>query len=409
MKMFARFRHQFWMFLMLAVCGVQASQAQVTVSHHTLGSSPDVVRVEVRKEYLHGGTAVHLSVLRNGDSNRHGELNRVEMEISTQTRGARTDIQRHAYSVASRNLLSEVIQENGTHQGSDIYLSIPQPSFVTYQPPAKLWVHANKSTATPTTIKLTVTGHELDCGRNPQRVCGDQDVGRYMVSFDLPLDYSPPKQCGPNNIYTLGPNGEDSRGVPTYAFSKIPRESSDPFAVIPVRIQTGGKPILRPHLIKICIASTISRPVRQTQMYWVKNISTGKCLALPRGPYPQNRAINAQIDTCIFETSVGNQQWNIHTYDDDTWTLEMLGSCINLKASENRNGGAVSWVPCSPHRDQAWRRIGDSVFQLKSASRDKCLTANQNRDYGLVTVTPCSSRREEQRWQLISFDQIQMR
>jgi hypothetical protein len=214
---------------------------------HTLGSAPNVLRVELRN-------LDQFRVLQTGDPKSSGELHKVEVVLESRNGSISGSEQYHSLETPSVQLLN-----NSTHKlGGTGNLEIRKDDWITYggrrvAPGTRnLWVHAkdmsndvysNGTPARNNDIAIRVNARELDC--KGQRVCNRGDNGSFIIHFPLPRFTSPPPtSCGPSNTYRLTLVDDEIRliginGSTTGSYKK-----------------TG--PILQPRNGELCIASTVA-------------------------------------------------------------------------------------------------------------------------------------------------------
>lgn len=227
----------------LLVTPVLAKQRDI----HTLGSAPNVLRVELRN-------LDRFRVLQTGDPKSSGELHKVEVVLESRNGFVSGNEQYHSYETPSIQLLN-----TSTHKlGGTGNLEINKDNWITYggrqlAPGTRnLWVHAkdmsnevysNGSPARNNDIAIRVNARELDC--KGQRVCNRGDTGSFIIHFPLPRFTSPPPtSCGPSNTYRLTLVDDEIRliginGSTTGSYKK-----------------TG--PMLQPRNGEVCIASTVA-------------------------------------------------------------------------------------------------------------------------------------------------------
>lgn len=130
----------------------------------------------------------------------------------------------------------------------------------------------------------------------------------------------------------------------------------------------------------------------------LRNNSTGKCLA---GSLNDAVVSAAVIENC--GSGARGKAWRFERRGSAFRIQQAFSNaCLNLKtAVDNREGGAVHLVGCSPHRDQLWRMGGDGHIQHVASG--KCLNVHagrENRDGGAVSVYSCANTRD-QSWAFI--------
>ena len=228
---------------LLVAIPVSAKQRDV----HTLGSAPNVLRVELRN-------LDQFRVLQTGDPNSSGELHKVEVVLESRNGFVSGNEQYHSYETPSIQLLN-----TSTHKlGGTGNLEIHKDNWITYggrrvAPGTRnLWVHAKDMSndvypggnpARNNDIAIRINARELDC--KGQRVCNRGDTGSFIIHFPLPRFTSPPPtSCGPSNTYRLTLVDNEIRliginGSTTGSYKK-----------------TG--PILQPRNGEVCIASTVA-------------------------------------------------------------------------------------------------------------------------------------------------------
>jgi hypothetical protein len=217
--------------------------AQQRTSNHTLGSGPDVYRVEVRN-------LNRFEVLEAGDSDGVGELH--EMKISLYSFNQADTVR---FTGTELYLLNE-----GGIVGGDRYFPIRVGQHVfteTDRRPddtTQMWVHVDAATETTNTVYLGVSGQELDCVG--QRVCGRRSNGSVTIHFTIP-DFSrrPSNVCGPDNTFRLEPlDGEIQ--ISGLSGTSVWSGTNSESWYLGFDHEAGG-PRLRPFNAEICIASTI--------------------------------------------------------------------------------------------------------------------------------------------------------
>ena len=227
--------------------------ASERTSHQTLGSGPDVYRVEIRNLY-------RLEVLEAGDSDGVGELHELTIELQAFDQGAGGQYDRLKFSGTELYLINEGGIVGGTRYfpirvGDHVFTANDRTQNNTTQ----MWVHVDTG-AEPTAydtvgqVRLSVVAQELDCVG--QRVCSRRSNGKVIIYFRIPEFTSrPSNRCGPDNTFRLEPlDGEiQISGLSnTSVFSNTSRESW----FLGVDHNSGG-PRLMPFNAEICIASTI--------------------------------------------------------------------------------------------------------------------------------------------------------
>ena len=214
---------------------------------HTLGSAPNVLRVELRN-------LDQFRVLQTGDPNSSGELHKVEVVLESRNGFISGNEQYHSYETPSLQLLNTSTRK----VGSNANLEINKDNWLSYggrrvAPGTRnLWVHAKDmsndvysggSPARNNDIAIRINARELDC--KGQRVCNRGDTGSFIIHFPLPRFTSPPPtSCGPSNTYRLTLVDDEIRliginGSTTGSYKK-----------------TG--PILQPRNGELCVASTVA-------------------------------------------------------------------------------------------------------------------------------------------------------
>lgn len=228
------------------------AMAEQRTSRHTLGSGPDVYRVEVRN--LH-----RLEALQVGDSDGVGELHSLRIALGTydNTAGEQND----ALRFTGTELYS--INEGGIIGGTQ-YLPIGIGQHVSLSndgsqnDTTQMWVHVNTAPGSygnsNARVSLRIDAEELDCAL--QRVCSRRGNGALSISFDMPeFATRPSNRCGPDNTFWLGTvDGElQISGLSNSpVWSGTHRDSW--FKGVDFK---GDGPVLRPINAEICIASTI--------------------------------------------------------------------------------------------------------------------------------------------------------
>lgn len=228
------------------------AMADQRTSRQTLGSGPDVYRVEVRN--LH-----RVEALQTGDSDGVGELHNLRIKLSTYDSEARNQFDEISLSGTDLYLIHESGIVSGTHYypirvGQHVSLShngSPQDS-------TQMWVHVNTAADSSYDggghVSLSVYAEELDCAG--QRVCGRRGKGTFSISFEIPeFTVRPSNRCGPDNTFWMGTvDGE----LQVSGLSNGPVWSNTNSRSLLGGINyKGSGPILRPINAEICIASTI--------------------------------------------------------------------------------------------------------------------------------------------------------
>lgn len=227
--------------------------ASERISQQTLGSGPDVYRVEVRNLY-------RLEVLEAGDSDGVGELHELTIELTNYDLEVGGQYDRLKFSGTELYLINKGGIVGGTRHfpirvGQHVFTANDRRRNNTTQ----MWVHVNTG-AEPTAydtvgrVRLSVSAEELDCAG--QRVCNRRSNGRVTIDFKIPEFTSrPSNRCGPDNTFRLEPlDGEiQISGLSnTTVFSSTGSESW----YLGINHEAGG-PRLSPFNAEICIASTI--------------------------------------------------------------------------------------------------------------------------------------------------------
>lgn len=365
-------------------------------TQQTLGSAPDVYRVEVKN-------LNRFVVLEAGDTDGVGEL--YELRVSLEG-GDVTNRQSHDYTERagqSRRLVNRSTNDTG----NNTYLNITVGDHITFGGHLRnrdLWIHSKRVNSNDYTnpIQLRVRATELDCAGS--RVCNRRSVGEVSVSFTIPDFRTPPSNiCGPDNSFDLVLIDEEL-AIPGLDNVEVNSHATGDTRVLQVLTQhkTGG-PRLRPSSANICIASTVrpgSQATRAPEMQFLRNKASSLCLGLPEqsgGP-----EVAAVVKNCSFANTVGNNapgKWIFTPVGYNVFTIRSstADKCLNLKSSvDNREGGPVKLVGCSRHDDQKWELLssygqGDKL-QFKNVSSGKCLNVHgrEHRDNGRISVYTCA-------------------
>lgn len=227
--------------------------ANERASHQTLGSGPDVYRVEVRN-------LNRLVVLEAGDSDGVGELHELAIELRAYDQVAGMQHDRLTFSGTELYLINE-----GGIVGGDRYFParVGQHVFTatdrSQNDITQMWIHVNTG-AEPTAydtvgrVSLTVAAEELDCAG--QRVCNRRSNGKVIIDFQIPeFTRRPSNRCGPDNTFRLEPLDGEIQISGLSGTSVFSHTSSESW-YLGVDHQAGG-PRLIPFNAEICIASTI--------------------------------------------------------------------------------------------------------------------------------------------------------
>ena len=227
---------------------------------HTLGSGPNVYRVEIRN-------LDRFKVLETGDTDGTGELHELNVQLKSYNPDYNTQYdgfnQKTPFFFNTRSNTGAGSGNLEVRVGDHVKLSGHRPPSGTTQS----WVHAY-STAEDARdtrpysngrIELEVHALELDC--TGQRVCRRNSQGNVTVSFKIPEFSSPPPTvCGRTNTFRLEPldDGLHIRGITgTTVRSYTPGvQVLDPFWLL-LKHKKGG-PRLMPFNADICIASTVA-------------------------------------------------------------------------------------------------------------------------------------------------------
>lgn len=366
------------------------SFARGVESSHTLGSGPDVYRIEVRN-------LTKLEVMETGDSDGTGELHEVVISLY---RG----YQSHS---KSENATPGFLYNDTTNDGGNhAYLNVRKGNRVILHGRANhdnLWIHAKTEdrSGARSRIHMSVRARELDCAR--KRVCKRGGRGGFYMTFIIPNFATPPStRCGPENTFKLT-RIDDEIGIS--GLDDVTNHSSN------IISGTGDRIILRPLEADICIASTSRArrtppPPSGERFMFLKNLASDRCLTMPRRGMT-GASVSAQVNTCHFASSVGSphqEKWQLVGTAPSTYFIRSSQGnyCLNLKTSvDNRQGGPVKIVNCSGHNDQKWtrREKGNGQFELRHVPSGKCLNVHgrEHKTYGQISVYTCAET-PDQRW-----------
>ena len=221
-------------------------------SRHTLGSGPDVYRVEVRN--LH-----RLEGLQTGDSDGVGELHSLRISLAAYNDNARTQTDDLAYSGTELYSINEGGIVSGTRYfpfrvGQHVSLS----NNGAQNDRTQMWVHVDENSGSTSSgrgqVSLSIFAEELDCAG--QRVCNRRGRGTFSITFELPeFNTRPSNRCGPDNTFWLG-TVDGELQISGVSNSSVWTSTSSERFFLGIDYKGSG-PILRPINAEICVASTI--------------------------------------------------------------------------------------------------------------------------------------------------------
>ena len=226
----------------------------------TLGSGPDVYRVEIRN-------MDRFKVLETGDNDGVGELHEMSVRLASYHPDSRD--QYDAFRQRSPLLYNSRTGKSGGFGNLEIKVG-DHVRLGGHRPPrdaTELWIHAYSNPDDPEynrtgnnngLVTLEVSATELDCAG--QRVCRRNCKGTTTISFRIP-DFAerPSNRCGPANTFRLEPL-DDEVQISGLSNARVRsranrRPVNDPFFLL-LRHKKGG-PRLMPFNLDICIASTV--------------------------------------------------------------------------------------------------------------------------------------------------------
>jgi len=216
---------------------------------HTLGSAPDVYRIELRN-------LTQFEVMHTGDPDSSGELHKVNIELYAGPYKYASRDQHHGFDEYGMNFQTPSTRK----RGNNAYHSINKGEVISYggrrkpQEQRNLWVHIKKDGSWLGGLQIKT--RELDCAK--QKVCRRGNDGTFYFNFRIPYFTSPPPTtCGPSNTFPL---------ATAFEFPRKPRSldiidlqsygsSGEAWGNLKRRGEDRGA-ILKPINGEICIAST---------------------------------------------------------------------------------------------------------------------------------------------------------
>lgn len=239
------------------LCVSSAAVGQETVANHTLGSGPNVYRVEVRNLHF-------LEVLEAGDSDGVGELH--ELGIQLQSFNPDLGHQSHRQEFSGTQLY--ILNGGGIVSGRRNFpIRVGQRVYTTNDPRrndvTQMWVHvySNPNDAAYNSrlsngraiVTLSIEARELDCAG--QRVCSRGNSGTVRVNFEIPEFTGPPSnRCGPDNTFLLAPTDGELQ-ITGLSRTTVFSNTNSHSWYLGTNHKKGG-PRLQPFNADICIAST---------------------------------------------------------------------------------------------------------------------------------------------------------
>lgn len=243
------------LFAMSAFCVLSSAVARTTEQNQTLGSAPDVYRIEIRNLTL-------FKVLETGDSDGTAELDRLVVTLSSYsgnippgnrvqadgyTEDQATIYNRTRNSGAGANPVEVKVDDFVTFAGR----AVPQGT-------RDLWIHSRR-TRLPTgglvPVILRVSAHERDCTGN--RKCGRGSSGNVWIEFNIPEFTVPPStDCNASNTFKMQPVDDQLQiiGISGANVGSYAANTKRAFNLLTKHKKGGVR--LMPFNADICIAST---------------------------------------------------------------------------------------------------------------------------------------------------------
>lgn len=255
MKLRKGFGFLFGAFALLSLGVSSLLVARTTSQNKTLGSAPDVYRIEIRNLSL-------FKVLETGDNDGTAELDLLRVELSSYS-GSEPPVTTRQYDQYVEDQTTLFNRTTNAGAGPSP-MGIRVNDFVIFGGRAvpagarNLWIHSRrvrKPSGGLAPITLSVSSHERDC--TGDRNCRRGSNGNVSIEFTIPEFSVPPSQdCNASNTFKMMPVDDQLQiigieGVKVSTFGK-PGFSAFPLLT---KHKKGG-PRLMPFNADICIAST---------------------------------------------------------------------------------------------------------------------------------------------------------
>ncbi|MHA6332813.1 hypothetical protein ACXYL9_03945 [Qipengyuania sp. CAU 1752] len=235
-----------------------AVSARTTYDNQTLGSAPDVYRIEIRNLSL-------FKVLETGDNDGTAELDTVRVTLSSYSGSEPpVGVQEDQYTEDQTTLFNRT-----TNSGAGTSpVGIRVDDFVTFAGRAvradarNLWIHSRrtrKPSGELVPITLSVFASERDCAGN--RNCSRGSHGAVSIQFTLPDFPVPPStECNSSNTFKMMPVDDQLKiiGIEDSTVFSYAKPGFSRFTLL-TKHKKGG-PRLMPFNADICIASTKLAP-----------------------------------------------------------------------------------------------------------------------------------------------------